>query len=447
MINLYSSFIYDLKDNKFFFLFFLLPTLLIPFFLITGPFLPDLAVSISGIYIIFQIFFLKKYEYLNFPVINIFFIFCLYIFTLSFFSFDVYLSLTETIFYVRFGFFTIFIYFILKKYDNFIKYFTATFLLTFIIVFIDAYIQYFFGYNTIGNVYNGYRLNSFFGSELKLGSYIARLTPILIGLILFLYKDTLLSKIFLVLIIINSSIIVLLAGERIAFFLLIFYLLTFFILSNIRLINKFLIIIIILPTLTFILFNNETVKHRMIDTTINQILNTNNLDYTFLSRSHSDTYKTAFNMFLDKPLFGVGVKNFRILCSDPKYFAEFGIVNRANAKHVYLDARETQLVNDYGCFTHPHNNYIQLLAETGVFGFAFIVLFFSIIFIILIKQFFYLFIPSKKKYILKNYELSFYLAVLLTLFPFIPSGNLFNNWLSIIYFLPIGFIFYFRSLR
>lgn len=37
----------------------------------------------------------------------------------------------------------------------------------------------------------------------------------------------------------------------------------------------------------------------------------------------------------------------------------------------------------------------------------------------------------------------FYLvAIFVNLFPIIPSGNFFNNWLNILYYLPIGFLFY-----
>ena len=46
---------------------------------------------------------------------------------------------------------------------------------------------------------------------------------------------------------------------------------------------------------------------------------------------------------------------------------------------------------------------------------------------------------SKKK---SNINLCFLLALIINLFPFIPTGNFFNNWLSIIYFLPMPFILY-----
>ena len=35
-------------------------------------------------------------------------------------------------------------------------------------------------------------------------------------------------------------------------------------------------------------------------------------------------------------------------------------------------------------------------------------------------------------------------AVFINLWPIIPSGNFFNNWLSMIYFYPIGFYLYFK---
>jgi hypothetical protein len=30
-------------------------------------------------------------------------------------------------------------------------------------------------------------------------------------------------------------------------------------------------------------------------------------------------------------------------------------------------------------------------------------------------------------------------SFLISLFPFIPSGNFFNGWLNIVYYLPLGF--------
>jgi hypothetical protein len=32
--------------------------------------------------------------------------------------------------------------------------------------------------------------------------------------------------------------------------------------------------------------------------------------------------------------------------------------------------------------------------------------------------------------------------VLISLWPLLPSGNFFGNWLNVIYYLPLGFIMY-----
>ena len=52
---------------------------------------------------------------------------------------------------------------------------------------------------------------------------------------------------------------------------------------------------------------------------------------------------------------------------------------------------------------------------------------------------------STKKINLSDYEICIYTAIFINFFPFFPSGNFFNNWLSIIYFIPFGFVLYERS--
>ena len=62
-------------------------------------------------------------------------------------------------------------------------------------------------------------------------------------------------------------------------------------------------------------------------------------------------------MFLDKKILGHGVKSFRYQCSDRKY-----------------------MVSKKSCSTHPHNTYMQLLSETGIFSFLIIFFYFFIFF-------------------------------------------------------------------
>ena len=300
----------DYKKNKLFFLVFILPVCLLPAFLISGPFLSDLTVTICTIYTTYMIFVKKKNHLINYKIFYFIVIFWLYILICSFFSYDIYLSLTETLFYFRFIFFCIFIFFLLDTYKNFINYFTIIFLITFIFLFLDSYFQYFLGFNVIGNVYNGYRLNSFFGDELKLGSFISRLLPLLVGLLIYIsskYKYSILIVIFVIL---NSFIIIILTGERIAFFIFIIFILGCFILMKFNFLYKLFSLLLFTITCILIVSMNSYVYERMYLTTKNQLLNSNNLDYIFLSRSHHNTFITAYNMFIENPIKGVGVKNF-----------------------------------------------------------------------------------------------------------------------------------------
>ena len=35
--------------------------------------------------------------------------------------------------------------------------------------------------------------------------------------------------------------------------------------------------------------------------------------------------------------------------------------------------------------------------------------------------------------------------IIVNLWPFVPSGNFYNNWLSLLYFYPVGFYLYFKN--
>jgi O-antigen ligase len=119
-------------------------------------------------------------------------------------------------------------------------------------------------------------------------------------------------------------------------------------------------------------------------------------------------------MFLDKPILGHGPKLFRVKCNDPKYATGIS-----------------------PCNTHPHNFYIQLLAETGIIGFLFLAgLFFYFIYLSIkhiFKYFFY-----KRKW-LSDYQICLLSGLLITIWPFTTNGNIFTNHLMLFYSLQIGF--------
>ena len=129
---------------------------------------------------------------------------------------------------------------------------------------------------------------------------------------------------------------------------------------------------------------------------------------------HDSLIRTAYNMFKDQPIFGHGPKMFRIICADEKYAT--GITP---------------------CMTHPHNFYIQLLAETGIVGFLF--LFSALIYVILTALRQLKSIIFKQKRPLSDYQVCLLAGILITVWPLTTNGNFFNNWLMVAYSLPVGF--------
>ena len=86
----------------------------------------------------------------------------------------------------------------------------------------------------------------------------------------------------------------------------------------------------------------------------------------------------------------------------------------------------------YGCSTHPHNTYFQLLSEAGIIGFLTIFVIFLYIFYRVVS----LIIKNKNPL---NPKYALLIALFINFWPLMPTGNFFNNWLSMLYFIPISY--------
>ena len=390
----------------------------IPLLLITGPFLSDLTVSISSVFfliIYFKTQNLKKIE-LNFYTI-IFFLFWILMIVSSALSEFKFYSLKVSFTYLRFILFIFFLNYLINL--GKIKFFKQTlFILStcFIILFIDTVIQFINGYNIFGLKANYPRMSSFFGDELILGSYISRLFPLLIALFMFFRpKDNgFIENLVLFILTIFAFLTILLSGERVATFNFCLSIFLIIILFNNYFRFKILIIFFIPVIIVSILFTENIIKKRIINDTILDITYKKPpLEFRIFSLAHESHFKSSIKMFIENPIIGIGPKNFRNLCSNKEYY-----------------------INELSCTTHPHNTYIQILTETGILGFLIIFLFLSILILKLVLHFFSKFFNNK--YHLSNFNLSIIIGLLLFVFPLIPSGNFFNNWLNIIFFFQLG---------
>ena len=403
----------------------LLGLLLIVPGLATGPFIPDLIVSITGIIFIIITIKQKEYNYYKSKVFILLLIFNIYLIINSLLSENIILSLESSLFYFRFIFLILSIWYAIENYDKFIKYFTNIFIITFALITFDAYVQFFTGQNLLGYNYND-RLSGIFNDELILGSYLSRLLPLLFALLILSNNN---FSIFLgIIFIFLIDVVIYLSGERLAFFnLILFTLIIFFLVEKWKFVR--LISFIISMFIIFIIsINSNVIYDRMILKTFNQITEKNQTlaeknqesvivenKYRIFSIEHENTYLTAYKIFKDNVFFGIGSKNFREYCKKEKYNYKFG------------------------CRNHPHNMYLQLLSETGVVGFIPVFLLFIYLNLIFFKKFLNHFISNK--WYFSDYKICVITSIYISIFPIAPSGNIFNNWLSIIYFLPIGFLF------
>ena len=389
-------------------------SLIIPF-LIWGPFFPDLIVSLSTLAFLYYIFKNKFFYYFNNKPLILFFIFCLYCTLVSIFvADDILLSFESSLFFFRIGIFACVIWYLIEKDKKILQYFYYSIMICFLILVIDGYFQYFTGFNLFGLPINGERVSSFFGDELIMGSYLSRLFPLLFALFVIKKKNKfelyLIGSLFILV-----DILIFVSGERTAFAFL--NISTIFIIILIKEYQKFRLITFAIA-FTFIVVltvSNPGIKDRMISHTIEYSgFDEKKKEKFIFTPVHDSLIRTAYNMFKDKPFFGHGPKMFRVKCKDEKY--SIGISP---------------------CMTHPHNFYVQLLAETGVVGFLFL---FSTLCYVMYCSYKQLksIIFNQKRY-LTDYQVCLLAAILLTIWPFSPNGNFFNNWLAICYSLPVGF--------
>ena len=82
---------------------------------------------------------------------------------------------------------------------------------------------------------------------------------------------------------------------------------------------------------------------------------------------------------------------------------------------------------------------MQLLSETGIFGTIPII----ILFVYLIAKI----LNIRKKSSLFKPSSILLIGIFVNLWPLIPTGNFFNNWISMIYFIPISFYLFETNYR
>ena len=355
----------------------------------------------------------KNYKYFykidNFSkILALFFI---YILVTSFFVENNFYSSKKAFFYLKFFFFFIALKICVEKKINFFDIFLKFFLPIFLIVLLDGLFQAVFQVNSVGIIQTSSRVSGFFGNEWILGTFVYHLSPVALLSILF-YKNisNLFKNIFLFIIICLSILTIYLSGERTIFFISIIYFISI-VLFIFFIKKKIFIFYFILFIIFFISLFPSDRMFKSFDFKGEKNLKT----YSTYS-VYKDLYSTAYKMFLDKKLFGTGVQSFRINCLDKKFNT-----------------------NKFGCSTHPHNYYFQVLGENGIIGFL---IFLSII-IFLLKDFVFLFLKWLKNK--KNYKdlglIIILINIIISFTPIVPTGNIYSSVTGLFIFFKLAIYF------
>ena len=265
---------------------------------------------------------------------------------------------------------------------------------------------------------NCLRFSGVFDQELIAGSFICQ-----IGLLMFFLKSQTKFKNTNFLILLIPMLIfftILITGERNA--LLIFLITIFFIFFFKKKIFIFSLIFIFLLGIIYIAGSkSDTINKRFIDlysgvnvTSSTKIIN------KIKENPWSYHYQAAIELFLKNPITGHGIKSFRIKCLE------------TNIDKKLLSEKNPHRYKGYrACATHPHNYFLEFLAEQGFIGALF---YLGIIFIV---------ISCVYKKIRQQEETFLCLALgsllLAIVFPFKPSGSFLTTYNASIFFYILGF--------
>ncbi len=328
---------------------------LMPIFLITGPFFSDLALSIIAIYYFFNT---KQIKFPNKNKLSYLFFLFYFAVLLNSFNFDYYLnSLKSFFFYFRFFFFILVIVHMIELEEKIINDFLKIILLSVTIVCFFGFYQYaeirfeYFdriskaeGTDQLIRVKNTtlQRISGIFGDELIMGSYLMRTFPLFLIAFFFTKKENVLSKsnyVYLFLFTILFAISIVITSDRAPILLFCFQIFLFFLL--VKKLRKFFLILgtIVFFSFSTIILMDPISKERIVNVTVNNIKGEySDGKVTIISEAYEGHFNAAKIIFAKYPILGSGIKGFRNQCYS---------LNKENYDEKIW------------CTTHPHNIFFS----------------------------------------------------------------------------------------
>lgn len=420
-MNRYKLNFYSKKYQELFLYIFILT----PIIIFISKFLADFFLSLISIYVLIFLVKNKKISLLKYFLF--FFIFVIYIsLNLLIFKPDI-LLIIKSFLLIRFPLFILFP-FIFNFENKFLsKKFKLIFIFPIVIFLVNLYFQTFLNFDIFGKVLvNDYqRVTSFFGNEYIAGSYLFFIFTI----ILLITDDFNIPKLLLLITIYFG---ILFSGDRTPFLIVNLFLGLLFLMNIKKLVfsQKFIMLFIFVSLSIFSLILLDSKKiiniaafekykgtYKNIVKDIQQKKNNeNNLG---LKRwAYYGLYTKSIVIFKNNTLFGTTYKSFRIECANKRYDNDhFNITGGLTYK---------------GCSTHPHNIYLEILSEQGIFGFS--------LFIFLIYNFFQL----TKRINNLNY-INYKIFLIVYFFPLKPFGSFYTNFNLIMFSATIALFVIFNK--
>ena len=390
--------------------FFLLST--IPLSIVLGSSISLINVVILSIFSLTILIYQKEFNFLNSIPIKLIIALYFYLIFNSLISQDYLVGVNRNLGFVRFVLLFICINYLFFKYsraENIFYFWIATIL----ILTLDTYIEFFLGKNILGwggiNEPHGSRITSFFKDEPIVGAYISGFILMIFGFLIQKYKYKNFLPWFFILFTFSA---ILISGERsnaikIFFGLILMFL--FFEFLNLK--KKIIILIFTLLSLMLAVNLSNYLKTRYFNQFIFHFSSKEKFQKFIKESDYFKLYRSGIAVYKNYPIFGVGNKNYRVeTCADEK----------KNNKY------------DYYCLTHPHQIYIEFLAEHGIVGTLILLsIFFTLMFKILLN------IMVSKNYI----QIGSFCFIIFIFTPLLPSGAFFNDFNSTILWLNISIMF------
>ena len=418
---------------------------IIPFSFIAGNLVLNLNIVILIIIALITFrgkIFKFKYDLID-KLILVFFAYIISISLINFFSnlsennndLDL-MILKKSFFYLRF----LILYFVIRyllrenKINFKVLFFSASICCLF--VCLDIIYQYFFGFDIFGIEYvDRRRMSGPFGDELIAGSYIQRFSLFLIFSV-FLIERVKNKKIHFLLV---SNIILLLifsiilSGNRMPLILLLFTFSLIFIVENY--LRKFFIPFIIISIISFLSvynFNQSYKKH------INRYYDRVTEFVIFFSDIYSKDKETKNRYDSKRYVININGKKVQIPNVYVKEF-EAGyktwLLNKFVGDGVKSFKKNCQMTNVINCGPHPHNYYLEILADLGLVG---LILLLLISFISIYKS-----LKMKFSYLDKRYQYfitPFIFLFFVEIFPIRTTGSFFSTGNATYFFLILSIL-------